>query len=193
MTNVNLSKMNLCDNNPDFDMDVYEEILVETLTSEELVQYARYGEMAVIQELVNMGLTGRLDSSVDGRGNTMLHMYAANGHLECMAFFLAHCQPPTINLPNGEGNTAIHWACVAGQLASVRLLLEAGAKVALENGKGRTPICEAQQHSRRAILEYFEATLGRKDEGMSVAVEEECEEEDAIDVESVDSMDQGKN
>lgn len=154
----------------------YEEVLVENLSPEELVEYARYGEVAIIKELVAQGLQSRLDSAVDERGNTMLHMFAANGYLDCVEEILKSATKPTelINQVNKEGNTPLHWACVAGQLEVVKMLMAHGATVAIENVATRTPICEAHQHKRTAILKYFEETLGRKDEGEAeVAVSED--------------------
>lgn len=152
----------------------YEEVLVENLSPAGLVEYARYGEVAIITELVNQGLQERLDGAVDERGNTMLHMFAANGYLDCIVALLEHATMPTelLNQVNKEGNTALHWACVAGQLEAVRLLMSFGPTVAIENVAYRTPICEAQQHKRHEILKYFEETLGRKGDEDREGVEE---------------------
>ena len=143
----------------------FEEVLVENLSPEELVEYARYGEVAIIKELANQGLNTRLDTAVDERGNTMLHMFAANGYLDCIEEILRSATNPTdlLNRPNKEGNVPLHWACVAGQLEAVKLLMAHGAIVAIENTAGRTPVCEAHQHKRTSILEHFEEKLGRKD------------------------------
>lgn len=154
----------------------YEEVHVEKLSPAELVGYARYGEPALVRELCNQGLSDRLASS-DEWGNTMLHMFAANGFTDCISLFLETAPTPvlqqTLDRQNAEGNTPLHWACVAGQLETVKLLRTAGATVAIENNAERTPICEAHKHQRTAILAFFEETLGRKDaEGAETIVEQ---------------------
>lgn len=145
----------------------HEQVYVERLTDEELVDYARYGEIEILRELMTQQLSNRL-LATDSRGNTMLHMFAANGHLDCMRCILGALteeggRGSFVDQQNVEGNTALHWACISGQLPAVQLLMLEGAKVALENKAGRTPICEAHKHRRLEILAFFEELLGRKD------------------------------
>lgn len=64
-----------------------EVIYVENLSPKEIVDFARYGEMDIIEELVRSNLSLKFKSSVDERGNTPLHMAAANGHLGKYLFF----------------------------------------------------------------------------------------------------------
>ncbi|PJF18751.1 hypothetical protein PSACC_01436 [Paramicrosporidium saccamoebae] len=163
--------------------DEYEEIYVERLSAEQLVEFARYGEPALVSELVVQGLSERL-ASQDSRGNTMLHMFAANGYLPCAKLFVQHL-PSALDVQNAEGNTALHWACVSGQLETVMFLMAAGAKVAVENKAERTPICEAHKHQRTEILKFFEETLGNKEESTeaenaskmeSMAIEDQMEQ-----------------
>lgn len=142
-----------------------EEVYVERLTPPELVEYARYGDPALVRELCEQGLQERL-AACDERGNTMLHMFAANGLTECIALFLERAplevRQQTLDRQNAEGNTPLHWACIAGQHEAVRILRAAGAQVAIENKAARTPICEAHKHQRINILAFFEETLGSK-------------------------------
>lgn len=147
-------------------MDEYEEVHVDRLTPAELVEFSRYGEPALISSLVEQGLIDRLAAAHDARGNTMLHMFAANGFVDCIRLFLEHCpqvQETILDSQNDEGNTPLHWACISGQLETCKLLLAAGAKVAIENKAERTPICEAHKHQRSTMLSFFEETLGRKE------------------------------
>ena len=144
----------------------YEQLHVEKLSEEELVDYARYGEIEILNELIRQDLLSRLQVA-DSRGNTMLHMFAANGHLECLKLLLEHVPnlDQLLHSQNAEGNTALHWACMSGQLAAVQILIVNGAKVSIENKAERTPVCEAHKHNRTTILAFFEGYLGnRKDE-----------------------------
>lgn len=63
------------------DEEEIEVIYVENLSPKEIVDFARYGEMDIIEELVRSNLSSKFKTSVDERGNTPLHMAAANGHL----------------------------------------------------------------------------------------------------------------
>lgn len=141
----------------------YEEVDVEKISANDLIEYARYGEVDILKELVNQGLYTRL-CAVDTLENTMLHMFAANGHLDCIRYIVQYSPdlPSLLDAQNAEGNTALHWACIAGQLAACQLLLLHGAKVAIENKVERTPICEAHKHNRMDILGFFEEFLGKK-------------------------------
>lgn len=144
------------------------EVEVEKLSPAELVDFARWGESALIEALCERGLGDRLTTAVDERGNTMLHVFAANGSTECVKLFLEACPQveQVLNAQNHEGNTPLHWSCITGQLESCQLLLAAGANVAIENRVERTPICEAHRHRRDALLALFEQALARKeDEG----------------------------
>lgn len=143
-----------------------EEVEVEKLSPGELVEFARWGEPVLIGALCERGLEDRLATAVDGRGNTMLHVFAANGSTECVRLFLEACPrvEQVLNAQNHEGNTPLHWSCITGQLESCRLLLEAGATVAIENRVERTPICEAHRHRRDTILALFEQALARKED-----------------------------
>lgn len=58
-----------------------EVIYVENLSGKEIVDFARYGELDIIEELVRSGLLHKLQGAVDERGNSALHVAAANGHI----------------------------------------------------------------------------------------------------------------
>ncbi len=142
-----------------------EEVVVEDLPLESLVEYARYGSVEVISQLAGAMMADRIRDARDVRGNTMLHMHAANGHLDCVAAILGALEgAPLSNVQNDEGNTPLHWACMTGQLEVVRLLCTEGQSVAsIENKAERTPICEAERQGHGAILDFFQELLGRKD------------------------------
>jgi ankyrin repeat protein len=141
-----------------------EEVDVSELSDQELVEYARYGEIEILYELVRLKLEKRL-SCQDSKGNSMLHMYSANGHISCIKYLLSHIESTAtfiIDRQNLEGNTALHWASSVGQLESVQLLVEAGASISIENKATRTPICEAHRNQRDLVLQYYEKTFDPK-------------------------------
>lgn len=106
-----------------------EVIYVENLTSAEIVEFARYGEMQILEELVKMGMIAKLIDANDSRGNTALHMASANGHAETVQFILSNCHGDMdyVNQTNDAGNTALHWSCLNGHFDVSRLLLDNGA------------------------------------------------------------------
>lgn len=106
-----------------------EVIYVESLTGPEIVDFARYGELQIIEELERLGLLHKLKEATDARGNTALHMASANGHIDVVNFILRVIgdDKDYINRLNAELNTALHWACLNGHLEISKALLQSGA------------------------------------------------------------------
>lgn len=106
-----------------------EVIYVENLSGPEIVEFARYGELQILEELIKMGSLAKLIDARDLRGNTALHMASANGHLETVNFILSACSGNMdfINQKNDAQNTALHWSCLNGHYDVTRLLLDHGA------------------------------------------------------------------
>lgn len=121
-----LSMLDLGSNQSEEEIEV---IYVENLTGAEIVEFARYGELQIIEELSRLGLLQKLTDATDARGNTALHMAAANGHTEMVSFILAAVENNAeyVNRLNVDGNTALHWSCLNGHADIVRALLGAGA------------------------------------------------------------------
>lgn len=111
------------------DDEEIEVIYVENLSGSEIVEFARYGELQIIEELERLDLLHRLREATDSRGNTALHMAAANGHTEVVRFILKAVgdDKAFVNRLNSENNTALHWACLNGHADVVQALLESGA------------------------------------------------------------------
>ncbi|XP_053140533.1 palmitoyltransferase ZDHHC13 [Hemicordylus capensis] len=66
--------------------------------------------------------------------------------------FLLKLNPSLNAVDNGERNTALHWAVVAGNVSAVDLLLEAGSSLDIKNAKGDTPLDLAHQIQNRLII-----------------------------------------
>ncbi|KAJ2853799.1 hypothetical protein GGI22_004725, partial [Coemansia erecta] len=54
-----------------------------------------------------------------------------------------------------NGQTALHWACVRGNLDAIELLVRAGADTTIKNNKGQTPLEVCKQDSTRALLPNY--------------------------------------
>lgn len=67
------------------------------------------------------------------------------GKLDMVKCQLANGMAACINVPNNEGDTALHKACCAkvNSVEMAKLLIKAGAKIDVPNKKGRTPLFPA--------------------------------------------------
>ena len=57
-----------------------------------------------------------------------------------------------VDAPEADGTTALHWAAHRGDLATVELLLDAGATVTTENRYGVTPLLLAAENGHAPII-----------------------------------------
>ena len=93
----------------------------EEVTMEEYLLYsARYGEIEGMQEAIDCRVN--IDYQNEDMGNAALHLSSANGHMPAVTFLLEH--GANINLQNHSKNTPMHWACLCGQIDTVKLLCE---------------------------------------------------------------------
>ncbi len=132
LTDKAIVQFSALDINSEDDEEI-EVIYVENLTGNEIVEFARYGEIQIIQELEKLDLLQKLKEATDSRGNTALHMASANGHLEVVTFLVKVFSGDTgyMNATNHEQNTALHWAALNGHKEVVEVLLKSGANHAV--------------------------------------------------------------
>jgi ankyrin repeat protein len=118
----------------------------------------------------------------DDYGNTALHMACANGMINIVQYILefirndAEC-PFFLNQTNENGSTALHWAALNGNDQIVKLLVDAGAKINLEDHQGKSAYYYAEQHHHEAVMEVLLTTMEQR--GMLYEIEpfEENEED----------------
>lgn len=97
---------------------------------EQFIDAARLNDVRAMRQLVAYvkEKQGDLDSLVNARdpdsGATALHMAAANGHSEALAFLTSECVPKPRYLANNNGNTPLHWALQNKRWAAARTLLK---------------------------------------------------------------------
>ena len=66
-----------------------------------------------------------------------------------------------INVGDDDGDTALHYACMQGELKVVRLLLLKGA-IQKPNNNGATPLAYAKEHGRRTIIKLLNENKNSK-------------------------------
>lgn len=69
-----------------------------------------------------------------------------------------------INTKNEQGNTALHWAALNGNLEVVEILVKNGGDCKIKNNVNISPIYEAQQRNHEKIAEFFLNTMVEEEE-----------------------------
>ncbi|SCU99060.1 LAFA_0G21748g1_1 [Lachancea sp. 'fantastica'] len=93
--------------------------------------------------------------------STPLHMAAANGHAEVIAYLaqlIEDTQERTkwVNTRNATGNTALHWASLNGKLECVKLLCDTlGADPFVRNDFDHDAIFEAERSAHEDVETYY--------------------------------------
>lgn len=134
-------------------LDLDSEIVdIKDLKVEDLLDFARYGEFEALQTILDSEYSSEL-ALCDENKISLLHMVAANGHLECAELLLKNAQVrgKCLNSCNMEGNTPLHWAALNSHASLVRLLLENGADINIKNFADRSPFDEAVAHEKFEI------------------------------------------
>ncbi|NWY75431.1 NFKB1 factor, partial [Erithacus rubecula] len=93
----------------------------------------------VVEELLKAGADVSL---LDRHGNSVLHLAATEGEDKILSLLLRHEKvSPMINLPNGEGLSAIHMVVMANSMSCLKHLIAAGVNInAQEQKSGRTAL-----------------------------------------------------
>ena len=87
---------------------------------------------------------------------TALHCASYGGFTECLNVLLSEGQA-NINLQDSEGITALHWACSAGNIEAIHLLISAGANVNMMevDGERLTPLDYAIIGGHREVAQLL--------------------------------------
>ncbi|XP_039920333.1 nuclear factor NF-kappa-B p105 subunit isoform X1 [Hirundo rustica] len=93
----------------------------------------------VVEDLLRAGADVSL---LDRHGNSVLHLAATEGDDKILGLLLRHEKvSPMVNLPNGEGLSAIHMVVMANSLSCLKQLIAARVNVnAQEQKSGRTAL-----------------------------------------------------
>ncbi|NXI22500.1 NFKB1 factor, partial [Sterrhoptilus dennistouni] len=93
----------------------------------------------VVEDLLKAGADVSL---LDRHGNSVLHLAATEGDDKILSLLLKHEKvSPMVNLPNGEGLSAIHMVVMANSMSCLKQLIAARANInAQEQKSGRTAL-----------------------------------------------------
>ncbi|NXO31807.1 NFKB1 factor, partial [Cisticola juncidis] len=93
----------------------------------------------VVEDLLKAGADVSL---LDRHGNSVLHLAVTEGDDKILSLLLRHEKvSPMVNLPNGEGLSAIHMVVMADSMSCLKQLIAAGVNVnAQEQKSGRTAL-----------------------------------------------------
>ncbi|NXH41439.1 NFKB1 factor, partial [Dicaeum eximium] len=93
----------------------------------------------VVEDLLKAGADVSL---LDRHGNSVLHLAATEGDDKILSLLLRHEKvSPMVNIPNGEGLSAIHMVVIANSMSCLKQLIAAGVNVnAQEQKSGRTAL-----------------------------------------------------
>ena len=117
----------------------------------DIVKAVQYGATARVRELVEGGYDVNLP---DNDTITLLHWAAINNRSEIVKYLLE--KNAKVDSIGGDLNsTPLHWATRQGHLASVVLLMNAGANPLLQDAEGCSPIHLAAQFGHTAVVAYL--------------------------------------
>ena len=115
-------------------------------------------------------ITAHLDNSAevdpagtDAYGLTALHKFASWNKTEYLALLLPLLSEAQQAAKCPEGKTALHWAVEMASVGAVKALVEAGADVAAEDGKGRTVGAILDAAAPSGVIERLKKALVRKE------------------------------
>ncbi|NWV89860.1 NFKB1 factor, partial [Machaerirhynchus nigripectus] len=108
----------------------------------------------VVEDLLKAGADVSL---LDRHGNSVLHLAATEGDDKILSLLLKHEKvSPMVNLPSGEGLSAIHMVVMANSISCLKQLIAAGVNVnAQEQKSGRTALHLAVEQENIPLAGYL--------------------------------------
>jgi ankyrin repeat protein len=174
---------------------------------EDLVLSCRYGDLDDVKLFVEKFGFEKVADARDGRGNTVLHMIAANGHngahiylqvvacdvfrtltrllsfVDILDYLLPHLPASLLSIANTSGrSTPLHWAVLNTQLETVKSLIKAGGPslIDIKDAGGKTPLGEAEQSGWDEGAAYLVSAMTLDDGEAEVKETDEAVEEEDV-------------
>ncbi|KAF7990242.1 hypothetical protein HCN44_000047 [Aphidius gifuensis] len=92
---------------------------------------------------------------VDGRGKIPLLLAVEAGNQSMCRELLAQQAPEQLRATTPSGDTALHLAARRRDVDMVRILVDYGAQVDIQNGEGQTPLHIASAEGDETLVKYF--------------------------------------
>lgn len=136
---------------------------------ENVIYDARCGDLETIRAIFDQEVDSKIIPNIKDPNSkaTMVHMAAANGHLEVIEYLIAQIEEKDIittylNSINENGNTALHWAAFNGHLDIVKYLCENGSDPFMRNEYGHDVFYEASNNEREEVEDYLLEKYGEE-------------------------------
>lgn len=151
---------------------------------ENVIYDARCGDLETIRAIFDQEVDSKIIPTIKDPNSqcTMIHMAAANGHLDVIKFLISELNEKADNIAeflnsvNENGNTALHWAAFNGHLDTVKFLCENGSDPFLKNEYNHDVFYEAGNNQKEEVEDYLL-------EKYAMELEEEMEERDTNNLE----------
>lgn len=101
-------------------------------------------------------------NAVDNDKNTPLHLACLNGHENCVKALMYSTSQTELNIGNNFGDTPLHLATKWCFLDIMKILLENGASLILENKQKQTVTSLASNYNILRLLQHFGSQQSRK-------------------------------
>jgi len=135
---------------------------------------SRYGDVEDIEQFVIKFGPDPLNDIRDDRGNSVLHMVCANGHIDALDYLLKIVSPSLLSAQNEAKSTALHWAALNSHLEVAQKLVKCPGGpgvdlIDMKNSVGRSPLGEAENIGWEEGAKWFVGVMklddGEKSEG----------------------------
>lgn len=94
-----------------------------------------------------------LNKPINDKGQTLMHVYCAEGNTQVVKFLLGHGATASILAVDENLRTPLHYACISGHKEIVNLLIKDGAIVNALDTNGETPLHFATFYGHTEVVE----------------------------------------
>ena len=126
-----------------------------------LLEACKFGRLAKVKEYLASSKHKANLNICDEYGNTPLILSSGNGHADVVTVLVK--EGADVNVKNGLGATALHWACTYGNIKVVRILIDdTPTEPSLRIDKdaqnfiyGKTALMNAVTYNHREIVKFL--------------------------------------
>ena len=119
-----------------------------------MLHAAEYGKLYTLKLLIHQHGASLDDVTTDDQ-RTAVHMAVQYNQIPVLEYLVNH-HPAHIERVTTEGYTPLHEAASSGSLDSLKILLDAGAKVNVKSNNGYTPLDMAKREDHSSCVVELE-------------------------------------